>query len=554
MKYYSLPFALLLLVPGLAHAEKVWTNSLSDFWSNGTNWTGHTPPDINSFIEITNDLTKTVTIDSSTAATNLTVQKLTLNAPPGATNTLLLSSVGTNNPLVFQTGLELQDGAALWLTNSAILLQLTNDHVNIDGTLTMDSGWFDFGDTTVTARVGRVTSGILTLNGGTVWAGAVTVGGLTNSSGAVYINGGTFNVSSFLSVGRNPGTTGSCYVASGQLLVQSDDTKVGDAGIGQMTISNATAWLTNLDIGHDALSAGTVWLENGGLLIMSNDISTALSVGSTGSLFVAGGTIAAAGQKIKIGRQGAGQITVSAGTVQADALLVAADLTNTATGMFSMSGGTMLLASNLTVGGVGNSIGQAVSSGGSILVTNAAGSAAVSVPNGNFTLSAGRLTTDMLLLTNSTGQFALQGGTVDTKSTSVANGQPFVVGDGVHTAELHLSGGTHFFANGLVISNNASLTGCGTIVGQISNYGLIATNCGVVLVQPTITRVGHTGSTVTVSFTSVVGQSYYLEYKNHLTDLSWTSVAGPAAGTGTNLSLSDTSATVPTRFYHVRTQ
>src|SRR5260370_10418943 len=106
------PFFLLAVTP-LAYGEKIWTNTVSGFWRDGTNWTGHAPPDITSFIRITNDNTKTITIDALAPSGTLTVQMLTMNAPPGVTNTLLLSDVGTNNPLVFQTGLELQDGAAL---------------------------------------------------------------------------------------------------------------------------------------------------------------------------------------------------------------------------------------------------------------------------------------------------------------------------------------------------------------------------------------------------------------------------------------------------------
>src|SRR5437016_1553935 len=72
-------------------AEKVWTNVVSGFWQDGTNWTGHTPPDIAAFLQITNDNTKTVTINAQTPAAELTVQMLTLSAPPGATNTLLVT-------------------------------------------------------------------------------------------------------------------------------------------------------------------------------------------------------------------------------------------------------------------------------------------------------------------------------------------------------------------------------------------------------------------------------------------------------------------------------
>src|SRR5258708_29597860 len=180
---------LLLTILPQAYGQKVWTDPVSGLWRDTNNWSGHTLPDINSFVQILTNASVTVTIDALTDPTNLTVQSVTLGAPAGATNTVLLSNVGTNNPLVLQTGLTLTDGAALRLTNSALLLQLTNDHVNIDGSFTLDSGSIDFGDITVTARVGRATSGTFTINSGLVSAGAVTVGGLTNSSGVLNLNG-----------------------------------------------------------------------------------------------------------------------------------------------------------------------------------------------------------------------------------------------------------------------------------------------------------------------------------------------------------------------------
>src|SRR5258707_9885652 len=128
----SLLLAILASVPA-ACAEKIWTNVVNGVWEDSTNWTGHSAPDITAFIQITNDHTKTVTINGLTPVANLTVQMLTLSAPPGVTNTLLLTDAGTNNPLTFQTGLELQAGAEVRITNSALLLQLTNDHINIDG-------------------------------------------------------------------------------------------------------------------------------------------------------------------------------------------------------------------------------------------------------------------------------------------------------------------------------------------------------------------------------------------------------------------------------------
>ena len=300
-----------------AAAEKAWRSPTNGFWADGTNWSGGLPPDITAFIQITNAGTKIVTIDAATPAATLMVQMLTMSAPPGATNTLLLTDVGTNNPLVFQTGLQLDDGAAIRITNSALVVEIPFFHVDLDGSLTLDSGWLTFSDNTSTARVGRATSGRLVINGGTAQAGTMTVGGLTNSQGMVSMTGGNLDISSLLSIGRNPGTTGTVAVLGGQLSVPNDDTRIGDSGVGQMIVSNATATLTNLVVGHSALSVGLLTLQNNGVILLSNDLSIGRFEGSTGSVTVAGGELLASGLKIYVGREGAGQMTVAGGGVQA---------------------------------------------------------------------------------------------------------------------------------------------------------------------------------------------------------------------------------------------
>jgi hypothetical protein len=475
---FSSGFLLLLTFTEPVYAVKVWTNSLSGFWQDGTNWLEQAAPEITSSVQITNDVTKTITLNELTPGTNLFIVRLLLSAPPGATNTLLLSNVGVTNPLTMNTGLELQSGADLRVTNSAILCQLTNDHVNIDGSMTLDSGSIDFGDTTVTARVGRVTSGVLTINRGLVSAGAVTVGGLGNSTGTVTINGGQLNVSSFLSVGRSPATVGTLSMVGGQLNVPNDDTKVGDGSVGQMIISNATAVLTNLSVGHDTSSSGTLTIQNGAMLVLSNNIILANSIQSTGTVFMTGGQIEAARQKIRVGAQGQGQFTLNAGTVEAGDLWISAEPVTNASGLFTMTGGSLNLARSLLVGSPSNSAGQFSLSGGDITVTNSTATATVGIANGSVTLNAGTLATDSLTVTNTTAQFFFNGGTLSTKATTFANGAPFVVGDGSSAATLYLNGGTHFFPDGLVISSNAVLAGCGTIIGAVVNHGLIATNCG----------------------------------------------------------------------------
>jgi len=400
-----------------------------------------------------------------------------------------------------------------------------------------------------------VTSGQLTINSGAVTAGAMTIGGLVNSSGILNLNGGTLDIATLFSVARNYSTTGSVFMVGGQLTATNDTARVGDSGVGQMTVSNSIVVLSNMDVGRNSQSIGTFTLQNGALVSLAGDLSIARFSGSTGTVFVTGGMLAATNDTIYVGREGSGQMTISNGTVQAASLLVAADMTNTASGTFNMNGGNLNLLTNLLVGGASLSTGQAFVTGGTVTVTNPAGTAMVSVPNGGLTLNGGSLTADNLFLTNATGQFVFNGGTLNSQNATVNNGSPFVVGNGVAAATLHMmNGGTLSFANGLTISSNATLNGCGNVIGTIINHGTIATNCGSMLVQPKITGERQTGTTNTISFTTVSGQTYTLQFKNTLTDTTWTDILPPVTGTGSVMTQTDTTATVPTRFYRVRTQ
>jgi hypothetical protein len=79
--------------------------------------------------------------------------------------------------------------------------------------------------------------------------------------------------------------------------------------------------------------------------------------------------------------------------------------------------------------------------------------------------------------------FSFDGGLLSSGGTAVTNSQTFFVGDGTDAATFQLaSGGTgiHSFANGLTISSNAFLTGCGTIEGSVvvNPGGTVVANCG----------------------------------------------------------------------------
>src|SRR5213075_2637364 len=116
--------------------------------------------------------------------------------------------------------------------------------------------------------------------------------------------------------------------------------------------------------------------------------------------------------------------------------------------------------------------------GGTLLASNADQTAVLVVAGGLLTLDRGSILADNLVVTNETGGLTFNRGTLATSGTIVSNGLPFVIGDGVNPAVMELRGGTHVFADGLVISPHATLTGCGIIVGDVMNNGLNSVSCG----------------------------------------------------------------------------
>ena len=69
--------------------------------------------------------------------------------------------------------------------------------------------------------------------------------------------------------------------------------------------------------------------------------------------------------------------------------------------------------------------------------------------------------------------------------------------------------------------------------------------------DPNIISITQNGANVTISFTTIAGPTYTLEYKTSFSDALWTT-AGSAPGTGNTVSITDPAATATTRFYRVR--
>jgi hypothetical protein len=156
-------------------------------------------------------------------------------------------------------------------------------------------------------------------------------------------------------------------------------------------------------------------------------------------------------------------------------------------GQMTVSNGTVLVTSSVSLGvGVfaGSSQGSLMVVGGSVAITNSAATGVLIVGQadpGVYTQNGGTVTVDNLLATNLTHSvFTFNGGTFQTKATTVSNSQQFVAGNGTTAAIYHLIGGVHSFNNGLRIHNNATLSGCGTINGVVvvDAGGTVVTDCG----------------------------------------------------------------------------
>ena len=110
------------------------------------------------------------------------------------------------------------------------------------------------------------------------------------------------------------------------------------------------------------------------------------------------------------------------------------------------------------------------------------------------------------------------------------------------------------------------LTLTNVTAGQMGDYGLIVANaCGTntvgpitliadtpaAPVEPMITSMTLVNGTFQLTFATKVGQTYNVEYKNHLSDNSWTPLT-TVSGDGTEHTVQDTPPLPATRFYRIR--
>jgi hypothetical protein len=510
-----------------------WTNSLSGKWETGPNWSLNVPPYSGlSLVLITNAGTKTVNNDVTTAATaptTLTISNLVISAPDAATNTLLLAHGGINTPLHILNNLAIKQGGAVVLNNAAVSLDATlGNDLSIDGAATMLDGQISSGASTV---VGNTGTGVFTVSNGNFVSYSLIAGANDGANGTWNIAGGTNFLNTFMDMADSMNATGTVSITGGQLGVP--NTYIGLFGNGQLNISNGvlqcygqglvasqngsrgrfiaaggSSSFNTMLIGENPLAIGSVLvtgnalvqvsstLENNGAFTVAGGIFNVLgeldSRTPNNSILVTGGLFAATNDNsfltsvtvsngifqvrdLFLGNQTNGTFTVAGGQVAAPGSLNGfsvgvnggtgivtqvgglINLTNTdfnigglfspATGIMNMSNG-VTLAKNFWLGGQGDGVGTINMWGGTVSTSN--------------------------LLVNATSHFFLNQGLLESSSGTVAQASAFVIGDGTHTAEFSLRGGTNIFMNGLGVAPNSLLTGSGAVAGNVTNFGAIS--------------------------------------------------------------------------------
>lgn len=374
-------------------------------------------------------------------------------------------------------------------------------------------------------------------------------------TGNFIMSGGSAVIHSEFHVGDSLGVTGNASLLGGQFFATNDLCAIGRYGSGFMTVSNATAILTNTSVGRHAGADGTLIVESNATVVCLDTLSIARFAGSSGQVVMNHGLLSLTNDEVWIGREGLGQLNVSGGTVKARGLLigVSEDGITAPEGTANFFGGLTLLSSNCTVGVSGVSTGHVFMTGGDLILTNNSLSATLKLDAGDLSMLQGRIVADQIILTNTGASFGFGGGSIRTRNMTVANGAPFVVGDGVNPAVLLLDGGSYDFANGLVISSGATVTGCGNITGGIVNNGTLSlTNCNPPTVK--ITNLSRSGNNVNITFSSLSGLNHTLQFKASLNDAAWTSILPATAGTGNSITIADTTATNVSRVYRVSAQ
>ncbi len=287
-------------------------------------------------------------------------------------------------------------------------------------------------------------------NGGWLACGVLHLGlDATSSSNVAVVTGaGSVLTNAALNVGRaGPGNQ---LIVSNGGEVRGGTTTVGFDPFGTNDLALVTdpgsALKGDLNLGFSGAFAGLV-VSNGAAAYGNYGISGFNTSGSNSLALLTG-----------------------AGSVWSNALELTVGL-NSRRNQVVVSNGAALFAGNaLYVGFNASSTDNRIFvDGGTLRVTNLTGTGVLDIRRGTNVLNAGLIEADIVRMTNGpASRLEFNGGTLSAKSSRIASGTIFRIGNGVSPATMLLAGnGVHDFGGNLVVtvSSNAVLTGNGTLLG-----------------------------------------------------------------------------------------
>jgi hypothetical protein len=486
-----------------AQTTNSWTPGADGKWEIGDNWSTGTPTNSNGANLITNATTKAVTVDATTVASNglngcMTISNLVVSGLVGTINMLQLTNAGVATPLTVLSSATISSGGALLVTNASLQLKVGTGHnLLINGTADLRDG----GEIVVTNAADVLSIASAT---GTTGSLAMVNGSLRAASFYVGRNGlGTFNMSgsatttcSGVVISSGTTSTGTVVVAGGKMSVSQDLFVGGDAGSGQMVVSNGTVETLRTTVGDNVVgsstAAGTLTIGGGGKLTAQGSLRMCPSGASsrTSTVWIVGGELDVAtniAEFLTIGEFSRAAMIVSNGTVLVGTGSPASGVIVEPLGQLTLLGGTTRVAGNLEVGGGSGRTGTVLVAGGTLINTNASatlslgpffGVARMTVSNATVLARRVQLGTD----NNFQGISLL---TIGSGGTLAAVG-PLVLGTLNDTGQVVVAGGQ------LVITNTPASVGAGS--GFIVDGTVTLTNGSSIVVSNLPTVIGNRGS------------------------------------------------------------
>ena len=306
---------------------------------------------------------------------------------------------------------------------------------------------------------------------GVIFARFDILASLTN---VVLINGFASNYAGIYTVGINSGYNG--------LIVTNAGVLTSDTGV----IGNSVGASTNYML---VTGAGSVWSNSGAFYAGATGSFNVLTITNAGRVMNTDGYVgydASAGNNTVLVTGPASMWSNSGGLY-----IGYAGSSNSLT----IANAGIVTATNVVVGSAPSTGNFITVSGGGLYVTNGA----LNVNDGALTLNSGTVTVNRFFATNFANSVVnFNGGTLNSGGSTVNNGSIFQIGDSTDAATLDLFGGTHSFANGLLINANATLTGTGSITGSITDAGLIAPGNSIGVITDTGNVTMQSGSTTTM--------------------------------------------------------